>query len=156
MKTIRTYLILAILLCASRVDAQTALYKTYVGRKGINASCIENYPIGNGMKVTVTMLEAQDSTAFRHLMQSLKALPYSGDKTKNRKGLKKFASNLDSLKYGKPTMQYEESLVRKMIGHTKGMNMEIHVADTATRSLEKGKMLNLVCADPLPGDEGCT
>ena len=154
MKYIRTYLILAILLCASPVVAQTTLYKTYVGRTGINASCIENYPIGKGMKVTVTMLEAQDSTAFRHLMRSLKALPYSGDKTKNRKGLKKFASNLDSLKYGKPAMQFEESLVRKMIGHIKGMNMEIRVADTATRSLENGKMLNLVCADPLPGDEG--
>ena len=154
MKYIRTYLILAILLCASRVAAQTTLYKTYVGRTGINASCIENYPIGKGMKVTVTMLEAQDSTAFRHLMHSLKALPYSGDKTKNGKGLKKFVSNLDSLEYGKPAMQFEESLVRKMIGHIKGMNMEIRVADTATRSLEKGKMLNLVCADPLPGDQG--
>ena len=154
MKYIRTSLILAILLCASPVVAQTTLYKTYVGRTGINASCIENYPIGKGMKVTVTMLEAQDSTAFRHLMRSLKALPYSGDKTKNRKGLKKFVSNLDSLEYGKPAMQFEESLVRKMIGHIKGMNMEIRVADTATRSLEKGKMLNLVCADPLPGDQG--
>ena len=154
MKYIRTYLILAILLCASPVVAQTTLYKTYVGRTGINASCIENYPIGKGMKVTVTMLEAQDSTAFRHMMRSLKALPYSGDKTKNRKGLKKFVSNLDSLEYGKPAMQFEESLVRKMIGHIKGMNMEIRVADTATRSLENGKMLNLVCADPLPGDEG--
>ena len=154
MKYIRTSLILAILLCASPVVAQTTLYKTYVGRTGINASCIENYPIGKGMKVTVTMLEAQDSTAFRHLMRSLKALPYSGDKTKNRKGLKKFVSNLDSLEYGKPAMQFEESLVRKMIGHIKGMNMEIRVADTATRSLENGKMLNLVCADPLPGDQG--
>ena len=154
MKQVKTYILLAILLCASPVAAQTSLYKTYVGRTGINASCIENYPIGKGMKVTVTMLEAQDSTAFRHLMHSLKALPYSGDKTKNRKGLKKFASNLDSLEYGKPAMQFEESLVRKMIGHIKGMNMEIRVADTATRSLENGKMLNLVCADPLPGDQG--
>ena len=154
MKYIRTYLILAILLCVSPVVAQTTLYKTYVGHKGIKASCIENYPIGKGMKVTVTMLEAQDSTAFRRLMRSLKALPYSGDKTKNRKGMKKFVSNLDSLEYGKPAMQFEESLVRKMIGHIKGMNMEIRVADTATRSLEKGKMLNIVCADPLPGDEG--
>ena len=154
MKQVKTYILLAILLCASPVVAQTTLYKTYVGRTGINASCIENYPIGKGMKVTVTMLEAQDSTAFRHLMRSLKALPYSGDKTKNRKGLKKFVSNLDSLEYGKPAMQFEESLVRKMIGHIKGMNMEIRVADTATRSLENGKMLNLVCADPLPGDQG--
>ena len=159
MEKVRTYLLLAVLLlmlgpCGSRAVAQTSLYKVYVGRAGINASCIENYPIGKGMKVTVTMLEAQDSTAFRHLMRSLKALPYSGDKTKNRKGLKKFVSNLDSLKYGKPAMQFEESLVRKLISHVKGMNMEIRVADTATRSLENGKMLNLVCADPLPGDEG--
>ena len=149
-----TILLLVPVFCGSSAVAQTSLYKVYVGRTGINASCIENYPIGKGMKVKVTMLEAQDSTAFRHLMHSLKALPYSGDKTKNRGGLKKFSSNLDSLQYGKPASKNEESLVQKMIGHVKGMKIEIRVADTATRSLENGKMLNLVCADPLPGDEG--
>ena len=61
------------LLLGSYASAQTTLYKTYVGRTGINASCIENYPIGNGLKVTVTMLEASDSATFHHLTRSLKA-----------------------------------------------------------------------------------
>ena len=81
MKHIQTYILLAGLLLGSHASAQTTLYKTYVGRTGIKASCIENYPIGNGLKVTVTMLEANDSVSFHHLTKSLKALPYSGTKS---------------------------------------------------------------------------
>ena len=81
MKHIQTYILLAGLLLGSHASAQTTLYKTYVGRTGIKASCIENYPIGNGLKVTVTMLEANDSASFLHLKKSLKALPYSGTKS---------------------------------------------------------------------------
>ena len=71
---------LLIMLC-SKAPAQTTLYKTYMGRTGINAACIEDFPIGNGLKVTITMLEARDTNAFHHLKKSLRALPYSGAKT---------------------------------------------------------------------------
>lgn len=135
--------------------AQTALYKTYVGRTGIKATCIENYPIGKGMKVQVTMLEAQDSTAFRHLMQSLKSLPYSGDKTKSNRGLEPFSNNLDSLSVDDQKPKFGEALAKGLLRYAKRMDLEINdLKDTNHREEAKKMRLNLVCADPLPGDEG--
>ena len=84
MKHIWIYMLLASLLLGSQATAQTTLYKTYVGRTGIKASCVEDFPIGNGLKVTITMLEARDSNAFHHLKKSLKALPYSGASGRRR------------------------------------------------------------------------
>ena len=152
MKRIQIYILLSVLLCGNHAAAQTTLYKTYVGRTGIKASCIENYPIGKGMKVTVTMLEARDSVVFHQLMRSLKALPYNGDKAKQSvqtQGGKRVTveslNNLDSL-------TLEESTLNKILNHVKNMDLKVNV-DTA-RDGKQWKGLSLHCADPLPGDEG--
>lgn len=155
MKKIAFGLLLVMVLIGWGAGAQTTLYKTYVGRTGIKATCIENYPIGKGMKVRVTMLEAQDSTAFRHLMQSLKSLPYSGDKTKSNRGLESFAHNLDSLPVDNPKPEFGEALAKGLLRYAKRMDLEINdLKDTNHRENAKSMKLNLVCADPLPGDEG--
>jgi hypothetical protein len=151
MKHIRIYILLVGLLLGSQAVAQTSLYKTYVGRPGIKASCIENYPIGKGMKVTVTMLEARDSMAFRQLMRSLKAMPYNADKAKSDKSPKgkrvtvEYHDSWDSLALG-------ESALNGILSHVKKMDMKVNV-DTA-RDGKQWRGLSLHCADPLPGDEG--
>ena len=175
MKYIRTYLILAILLCASRVSAQTTLYKTYVGRTGINASCIENFPIENGLKVTITMLEAQDSTAFRHLKKSLKALPYSGSKSEKTsdtvdyyplmnslpysgyKAIGDFVHELDSLPEGSQVYTLGGSIATAFLSQIKNMDLKINLEkDSVSASSKQAKILHIYCraADPLPGDKG--
>ena len=171
MKTIRTYLILAILLCASRVSAQTTLYKTYVGRKGINASCIENYPIGNGMKVTITMLEARDTNSFHHLKKSLKALPYSGTKSEKtndsvdyyplkkslNKPIRDYVHELDSVSESSHVSTLEGSIATAFLSQMKNMDVKINLEkDSARASSKQAKILHIYCraADPLPGDKG--
>ena len=171
MKNIRTYLILAILLCASRVDAQTTLYKTYVGHKGINASCIEDYTIGNGLKVTITMLEASDSNAFHHLKKSLKALPYSGSKSEKtndsvdyyplkksiNKPLRDYVHELDSTPEFSHVSTLEGSIATAFLGQMKNMDVKINLEKDSTKASSKqAKILHIYCraADPLPGDKG--
>ena len=171
MKYIKTYLILAILLCASRVGAQTTLYKTYVGRMGIKASCIENYPIGKGLKVTVTMLEANDSASFLHLKKSLKALPYSGTKSEKtndsvdyyplkksiNKPLRDYVHELDSTPEFSHVSTLEGSIATAFLGQMKNMDVKINLEKDSTKASSKqAKILHIYCraADPLPGDKG--
>ena len=171
MKYIRTYLLLAILLCASPVAAQTTLYKTYVGRTGINASCIEDFPIGNGLKVTITMLEARDTNAFHHLKKSLKALPYSGAKrektndsvdyyplTKSiRKPLRDYVHELDSMPEFSHVTTLEGSIATAFLSQMKNMDVKINLEKDSTKASSKqAKILHIYCraADPLPGDKG--
>ena len=171
MKYIKTYLILAILLCASRVGAQTTLYKTYVGRMGIKASCIENYPIGNGLKVTVTMLEANDSASFLHLKKSLKALPYSGTKSEKtndsvdyyplkksiNKPLRDYVHELDSTPEFSHVSTLEGSIATAFLSQMKNMDVKINLEKDSTKASSKqAKILHIYCraADPLPGDKG--
>lgn len=75
-----TLLSILLILVFSQVYGQTALYKHYRNRPGIQASDIRNYDIGNGTKVTVTMLEASDSSSFNALKRKLKAMKPSGTK----------------------------------------------------------------------------
>ena len=171
MKYIKTYLILAILLCASRVGAQTTLYKTYVGRMGIKASCIENYPIGNGLKVTVTMLEASDSVSFHHLKKSLKALPYSGAKSEKtndsvdyyplkksiNKPLRDYVHELDSTPEFSHVSTLEGSIATAFLSQMKNMDLKINLEKDSTKASSKqARILHIYCrsADPLPGDKG--
>ena len=171
MKYIKTYLILAILLCASRVGAQTTLYKTYVGRMGIKASCIENYPIGKGLKVTVTMLEANDSASFLHLKKSLKALPYSGTKSEKtndsvdyyplkksiNKPLRDYVHELDSTPEFSHVSTLEGSIATAFLGQMKNMDVKINLEKDSTKASSKqAKILHIYCraTDPLPGDKG--
>ena len=158
------------MLC-SKVLAQTTLYKTYLGRTGINASCIEDFPIGNGLKVTITMLEAHDSNAFYHLKKSLKALPYSGSKTEKtnetvdyyplkksiNKPLRDYVHELDSTPEFSHVSTLEGSIATAFLGQMKNMDVKINLEkDSARASSKQAKILHIQCraADPLPGDKG--
>ena len=158
------------MLC-SKVLAQTTLYKTYLGRTGINASCIEDFPIGNGLKVTITMLEAHDSNAFHHLKKSLKALPYSGSKSEKtndsvdyyplkksiNKPLRDYVHELDSTPEFSHVSTLEGSIATAFLGQMKNMDVKINLEkDSARASSKQAKILHIQCraADPLPGDKG--
>ena len=171
MKHIQTYILLAGLLLGSHASAQTTLYKTYVGRTGIKASCIENYPIGNGLKVTVTMLEANDSASFHHLTKSLKALPYSGTKSEKandsvdyyplkksiNKPLRDYVHELDSTPEFSHVFTLEGSIATAFLGQMKNMDVKINLEKDSTKASSKqAKILHIYCraADPLPGDKG--
>ncbi len=171
MKHIQTFILLAGLLLGSHASAQTTLYKTYVGRTGIKASCIENYPIGNGLKVTVTMLEANDSASFLHLKKSLRALPYSGAKTEKtndtveyyplkqsiKKPIRNYVHELDSTPEFSHVSTLEGSIATAFISQMKNMDVKINVEKDSTKASSKqAKILHIYCraADPLPGDKG--
>ena len=161
---------LLIMLC-SKVLAQTTLYKTYLGRTGINASCIEDFPIGNGLKVTITMLEAHDSNAFYHLKKSLKALPYSGSKSEKtndsvdyyplkksiNKPLRDYVHELDSTPEFSHVSTLEGSIATAFLSQMKNMDVKRNLEkDSARASSKQAKILHIQCraADPLPGDKG--
>ena len=175
MKHIQTYILLAGLLLGSHASAQTTLYKTYVGRTGIKASCIENYPIGNGLKVTVTMLEANDSASFHHLTKSLRALPYRGANSvktndsvdshplkKNpprigNKPIRDLVHELDSTPEFSHVTTLEGSIATAFLGQMKNMDVKINLEkDSASASSKRARVLHIYCraADPLPGDKG--
>ena len=171
MKHIRIYMILVGLLLVSQASAQTTLYKKYVGRTGINASCIEDFPIGNGLKVTITMLEASDTNAFHHLKKSLKALPYSGTKSEKtndsvdylpfkksiNKPLRDYVHELDSTPEFSHVSTLEGSIATAFLSQMKNMDVKINLEKDSTRASSKqAKILHIYCraADPLPGDKG--
>lgn len=56
------------------LKAQSELYKRYVDDPSVAAVCIENYPIGKGVRVPVTTLEAADSVTFNKVVRTLKML----------------------------------------------------------------------------------
>lgn len=171
MKHIWIYMLLAGLLLGSQASAQTTLYKKYVGRTGINASCIEDFPIGNGLKVTITMLEARDSNAFHHLKKSLKALPYRGTKSEKtndsvdyyplkksiNKPLRDYVNELDSTPEFSHVSTLEGSIATAFLSQMKNMDVKINLEkDSAKASSKQAKILHIYCraADPLPGDKG--
>ena len=164
-------MLLAGLLLGSQASAQTTLYKKYVGRTGINASCIEDFPIGNGLKVTITMLEARDSNAFHLLKKGLKALPYSGAKREKtndsvdyyplkksiNKPLRDYVHELDSTPEFSHVSTLEGSIATAFLSQMKNMDVKINLEkDSARASSEQAKILHIYCraADPLPGDKG--
>ncbi|MBR3434663.1 MAG: hypothetical protein IKG88_02110 [Bacteroidales bacterium] len=165
---------LLIMLC-SKAPAQTTLYKTYLGRTGINAACIEDFPIGNGLKVTITMLEARDTNAFHHLKKSLRALPYSGAKTEKtndtveyyplkkslprigNKPIRDLVHELDSTPEFSHVTTLEGSIATAFLGQMKNMDVKINLERDSTKASSKqAKILHIYCraADPLPGDKG--
>ncbi len=165
---------LLIMLC-SKAPAQTTLYKTYLGRTGINAACIEDFPIGNGLKVTITMLEARDTNAFHHLKKSLKALPYSEPKAVKtndtaghcplkktpprigKKPVRDMMHELDSTPEFSRVSTLEGSIATAFLGQMKNMDVKINLEkDSASASSKQAKILHIYCraADPLPGDKG--
>lgn len=165
---------LLIMFC-SKAPAQTTLYKTYLGRTGINASCIEDFPIGNGLKVTITMLEARDTDAFHQLKKCLRALPYSGTKSEKtndsvdshplkknpprigNKPIRDLVHELDSTPEFSHVITLEGSIATAFLGQMKNMDVKINLEKDSTKASSKqAKILHIYCraADPLPGDKG--
>ncbi|MBP5527830.1 MAG: hypothetical protein J6X79_05175 [Bacteroidales bacterium] len=147
-------LIIACLIMAPS-KAQTAIYKAFSQRTNIEASCIEGLPITDGMKVTVTMLEADDDIAFRHMMNALKALPTT-DKKKKNTGLDAFARNLDSLGCSKSTT-ITESMLSYLFSNIESANINITpVTDKDGKAYDHPKTTNMqfMARTPLPGDNG--
>lgn len=147
-------LIIACLIMAPS-KAQTAIYKAFSQRTNIEASCIEGLPITDGMKVTVTMLEADDDIAFRHMMNALKALPTT-DKKKKNTGLDAFARNLDSLGCSKST-SITESMLSYLFSNIESANINITpVTDKDGKAYDHPKTTNMqfMARTPLPGDNG--
>lgn len=147
-------LIIACLIMAPS-KAQTAIYKAFSQRTNIEASCIEGLPITDGMKVTVTMLEADDDIAFRHMMNALKALPTT-DKKKKNTGLDAFARNLDSLGCSKSTT-ITESMLSYLFSNIESANINITpVTDKDGKAYDHPQTTNIqfMARTPLPGDNG--
>lgn len=147
-------LIIACLIMAPS-KAQTAIYKAFSQRTNIEASCIEGLPITDGMKVTVTMLEADDDIVFRHMMNALKALPTT-DKKKKNTGLDAFARNLDSLGCSKSTT-ITESMLSYLFSNIESANINITpVTDKDGKAYDHPKTTNMqfIARTPLPGDNG--
>ena len=83
-----------LLLAAVGIDAamsQTELYKQMCHVKGITASCIENCPISDSMRVSVTMLEVDDTATYNRLMEDLEKLVITREPTLRTKFLKRLA-----------------------------------------------------------------
>ena len=71
MKKVLLLLILAIM-AGGTLRSQTDLYKQMTKVHGITASCIENYPIGDSVRVSVTILEAADTAIYDNKVKMLK------------------------------------------------------------------------------------
>ena len=164
-------MLLAGLLFGCAASAQTALYKAFVGRTGINAACIEDFPIGNGVKVTITMLEAGDSSSFRRLKRCLRALPYSGPKSERPgdsadhdplkrcvyRPVRDFVHELDSSPESSHVYTFEGSMATAFLSHIQNLDMKISLEkESASASSEQARVSAFYCraADPLPGDRG--
>lgn len=92
-KYLFAFIMLALSLSHTSLQAQTALYMSYVKQPEIDALCVTGYPIGNGQKVTVTILEAQDSATCARIIKELKALPKAKNKASKEEKIK-FPSTL--------------------------------------------------------------
>ena len=149
--------ILLILACLTAIHAQsqTALYKTFAQRSGIEASCIEGLPVADCTKVTVTMLEAADTITFHHMMNALRALP-TVTKKNNNSSLDAFARNLDSLGCSK-TATLTESMLSILFSNIETANINITpVTDKDGKAYDHPKTTNMqfMARTPLPGDNG--
>lgn len=79
----RTLLLIGIMLSCLAASAQTGIYKHFAKRPGVRAYCVERYPLAVGDTVCVTLLEVDDSTAYRALAKELKTLPFTPRKNYN-------------------------------------------------------------------------
>lgn len=70
-------ILLAVIFTAMAADgqAQTALYKKYTNIKGLNAYCVERFPLGDNGSVTLTYFVAEDSTTYQFIKTELQKSP---------------------------------------------------------------------------------
>lgn len=137
-----------LMLLSNILNAQTAIYKAYVDKPNISASCLSNYPIGDNTTVAVTMLQADDSATFKNLMKSLVALPYHNDKSgKRNNSNKEFKKQLEHLSSNTNDINNQD--IKKTVEHISKLDMTI----TPKAACNK-RSFTTFRADPLPGDKG--
>ncbi|MCQ2274953.1 MAG: hypothetical protein MJZ86_09200 [Bacteroidales bacterium] len=90
MKKVFVFMVLAVV-CSHAAMSQTELYKQMCHVKGITASCIENCPISDSVRVSVTMLEVDDTATYNRLMADLKELVITREPTLRTKFLKRLS-----------------------------------------------------------------
>jgi len=124
----RIVFIALLLATAIAASGQTALYKHFANRPGVQAYCVERYPLTSGDSVCVTLLQTDDTAVYRSLISELRKLPYSP----RRKSTKGTVSQI------KPQEQSATS----------------SLADSVARIVKERKHLVIFNADGLPGDRG--
>lgn len=77
-------LLLFLLAATLTTTAQTGLYKRYADRSGVQAYCVERYPLSGGDSACVTLLQTDDSTVYRTLLEELHKLPYAPKETRRK------------------------------------------------------------------------
>ena len=121
--------ILALMLATAIVaNGQTALYKRFADRPGVQAYCVDRYPLKSGDSVCVTLLQTDDSAVYRAMIAELHRLPYSP----RRKSIEGTVSQVPS---------QEQSATSSL-------------ADSVARIVKERKHLVIFNADGLPGDRG--
>lgn len=76
----RIVILMALLAVGIVANAQTGLYKKYAKYPGVQAYCVERYPLGDDYTAFVTMLQTVDSNIYKTLRKELQALPYTPTK----------------------------------------------------------------------------
>ncbi len=138
----RTVLFLALfssfLFPFSALQAQTGLYKRYASRPGVQAYCVERYPLSGGDSACVTLLQTDDPAVYRTLCRELPALPF----TTTRHHVDGTISNEsdDLASHPKITDEALRQMKQK--------------ADSLERHWRERKHLVVFNADGLPGDRG--
>ena len=122
----------------SVLQAQTGLYKRYASRPGVQAYCVERYPLSGGDSACVTLLQTDDSAVYRTLCRELLVLPYTTTRP-----------HVDG------TISIESDDVAS---HTKipdeALQQMKQKADSLQRHWREHKHLVIFNADGLPGDRG--
>lgn len=130
-------LLLFLLATTLSTTAQTGLYKRYANRGGIQAYCVEHYPLSSGDSVCVTLLQTDDSAVYHALLKELHKLPFS-TKRPHIEG----TINITSSDSTKPDIP--EGVVQQMK----------QKADSLAMHWREHKHLVIFNADGLPGDKG--
>lgn len=73
----RIVIIIALLAIGIVANAQMGIYKKYEKRPGVQAYCVERYPLGDGYTASVTMLQTVDTTVYKTLRKELQAMPFT-------------------------------------------------------------------------------
>lgn len=126
------------------VFCQTAIFNHYKNHHGVQASVIKNYDIGNHTKVTVTMLEAADSTTYIELRKEIKDM-----------------NSIDK-KYKSP----DTNKASFNIGMVSSLTMDVSIADNESNTYKCDRtnfsnsdrpphhQIDIQSISPLPGDSG--
>ena len=138
----RTALFLAVIFIFQfsifNLQAQTGLYKRYASRPGVQAYCVERYPLSGGDSACVTLLQTDDSAVYRTLCRELHELPYTTKRL-----------HIDG------TISIESD---DLASHPKipdeAMRQMKQKADSLEQHWRERKHLVVFNADGLPGDRG--